>query len=98
YIPARTSHRFGRGSLASQNAGTHTTGSNNIRGRKTMQIRLKDIRKTATALAAILAAGLMLTGSADAQEKTMSIGTGGTGGVYYPLGGAVANVLTKNLP
>ena len=28
----------------------------------------------------------------------MSIGTGGTGGVYYPLGGAVANVLSKNLP
>jgi uncharacterized protein len=33
-----------------------------------------------------------------AQAKTMSIGTGGTGGVYYPLGGAIANVLTKNLP
>jgi TRAP transporter TAXI family solute receptor len=28
----------------------------------------------------------------------MSIGTGGTGGVYYPLGGAIANVLSKNLP
>src|SRR3954465_6103666 len=28
----------------------------------------------------------------------MSIGTGGTGGVYYPLGGAVANVLSKALP
>ena len=28
----------------------------------------------------------------------MSIGTGGTGGVYYPLGGAVANVLSKSLP
>ena len=28
----------------------------------------------------------------------MSIGTGGTGGVYYPLGGAVANVLSKTLP
>ena len=28
----------------------------------------------------------------------MSIGTGGTGGVYYPLGGAIANVLSKALP
>jgi TRAP transporter TAXI family solute receptor len=28
----------------------------------------------------------------------MSIGTGGTGGVYHPLGGAVANVLSKSLP
>ena len=33
-----------------------------------------------------------------AQAKTISIGTGGTGGVYYPIGGAIANVLTKNLP
>ncbi|WP_375459352.1 TAXI family TRAP transporter solute-binding subunit [uncultured Enterovirga sp.] len=33
-----------------------------------------------------------------AQAKTYAIGTGGTGGVYYPLGGAVANVLSKNLP
>ncbi|NNM70980.1 TAXI family TRAP transporter solute-binding subunit [Enterovirga aerilata] len=37
-------------------------------------------------------------GTALAQNKTISIGTGGTGGVYYPLGGAIANVLTKNLP
>ena len=33
-----------------------------------------------------------------AQAKTYAIGTGGTGGVYYPLGGAVANVLSKHLP
>jgi TRAP transporter TAXI family solute receptor len=33
-----------------------------------------------------------------AQDKTYAIGTGGTGGVYYPLGGAVANVLSKKLP
>lgn len=36
---------------------------------------------------------------AQAEEKTrLSVVTGGTGGVYYPLGGAVANVLSKNLP
>ncbi|EGP08462.1 TRAP transporter solute receptor, TAXI family precursor [Bradyrhizobiaceae bacterium SG-6C] len=52
--------------------------------------------KLAAALAFVLSAGLTL--SAHAQQKTMSIGTGGTGGVYYPLGGAVANVLSKNLP
>lgn len=40
----------------------------------------------------------MASGTADAQQKTMAIGTGGTGGVYYPLGGAIANVLSKNLP
>src|SRR6187402_2205073 len=54
------------------------------------------MRKTTAALAMTLA--LALAGAAYAQQKTMSIGTGGTGGVYYPLGGAVANVLSKNLP
>jgi TRAP transporter TAXI family solute receptor len=58
--------------------------------------KLTTLRNVA-AMAAILAAGLMAS-DANAQQKTMSIGTGGTGGVYYPLGGAVANVLTKNLP
>ena len=36
---------------------------------------------------------------AAAQEKiNISIGTGGTGGVYYPLGGGIANVLSKYVP
>jgi TRAP transporter TAXI family solute receptor len=55
-------------------------------------------KKTAMALAVTLSAGLALAGIVHAQQKTMSIGTGGTGGVYYPIGGAVANVLSKNLP
>ena len=35
-----------------------------------------------------------------AQQKSirLSIVTGGTGGVYYPLGGGLANLLTKTLP
>src|ERR1700716_2424848 len=56
------------------------------------------MKRTAAALAVTLIAGLALAGIVHAQQKTMSIGTGGTGGVYYPLGGAVANVLSKNLP
>src|SRR6201981_1857133 len=52
--------------------------------------------KIAAILAVALSAGL--AGIAYAQQKTMSIGTGGTGGVYYPLGGAIANVLSKALP
>src|ERR1700746_47944 len=52
--------------------------------------------KIAAILAVALSAGL--AGIAYAQQKVMSIGTGGTGGVYYPLGGAVANVLSKSLP
>lgn len=49
------------------------------------------------ALTAVAAAALTF-GAAQAQEKTMSIGTGGTGGVYYPMGGGLANVLTKSIP
>jgi TRAP transporter TAXI family solute receptor len=47
----------------------------------------------ALALAVALVAGVSL-----AQQRTMSIGTGGTGGVYYPLGGGLANVLSKTIP
>jgi TRAP transporter TAXI family solute receptor len=37
--------------------------------------------------------------SAAAQEKiNLSIATGGTGGVYYPIGGGMANVLSRNVP
>src|SRR3954447_1502605 len=55
-------------------------------------------KKTAAMLAITLSVGLGLAGIVNAQQKTMSIGTGGTGGVYYPLGGAIANVLSKALP
>jgi TRAP transporter TAXI family solute receptor len=47
----------------------------------------------------MIALGLALVaGAAVAQQKAIAIGTGGTGGVYYPLGGGLANVLSKNLP
>ena len=47
-----------------------------------------------------IAAGLIgaaIAGSAIAQTR-ISIATGGTGGVYYPLGGGIANVLSKYVP
>src|SRR5436190_23894312 len=56
------------------------------------------MKKSVAILAMTISACLAFAGIAHAQQKTMSIGTGGTGGVYYPLGGAVANVLSKNLP
>lgn len=31
------------------------------------------------------------------QEYRLSFATGGTGGTYYPFGGAVANVISQNL-
>jgi TRAP transporter TAXI family solute receptor len=46
-----------------------------------------------------LIACLALALPAAAQQKvTLSIATGPTGGVYYPMGGGMANILTKNVP
>jgi len=46
-----------------------------------------------------LAAALALAGVAHAQEKVQLVDrTGGTGGVYYPLGGGLANILSKYVP
>src|SRR5258705_13731196 len=59
---------------------------------------MKPIKKTTAVLAVAVSAGLAFAGIVHAQQRTMSIGTGGTGGVSYPLGGAVANVLSKSLP
>ena len=47
----------------------------------------------------VIAAGLLLPWSAGAQQKiTLSIATGPTGGVYYPMGGGMANILPKSVP
>lgn len=45
---------------------------------------------------ATLVAGLAFAGAAAAEN--ISIGTGGTGGVYYPLGGGIAAALSKYVP
>jgi TRAP transporter TAXI family solute receptor len=48
---------------------------------------------------ALGAAALALPGVARAQAANqMSIATGTTGGVYYPLGGALANYLSRGIP
>src|SRR4051812_7519236 len=49
-------------------------------------------------LALAAAASLALAGAGHAQTKNISIVTGGTGGVYYPMGGGLANLLTKYVP
>jgi len=52
-------------------------------------------------MAALVAAvALFGMASAGAQEKKvrLSIGTGGTGGVYYPLGGGLAALISKYVP
>jgi hypothetical protein len=45
-----------------------------------------------------LAGTALLAGPAAAQQTSIAIATGGTGGVYYPLGGGMANVLSKYVP
>jgi TRAP transporter TAXI family solute receptor len=47
----------------------------------------------------MLALAALIAMPAIAQEKVnISIATGGTGGVYYPMGGGLANVLSKFVP
>ena len=47
-------------------------------------------------LVGVIALGLGFVFSAYAQN--ISIATGGTGGVYYPMGGAMASILSKSIP
>src|SRR5580765_7847188 len=54
--------------------------------------------KSAIATGALVALALTLAPLAAAQQNRISITTGGTGGVYYPLGGGMANILSKNVP
>ena len=41
---------------------------------------------------------LMIAGPAAAKTTFVSIGTGGTGGIYYPYGGGVAEIWSKYVP
>jgi len=54
----------------------------------------KSMRLGAAVLACLAFAGIQ---NAQAQNA-LSIATGGTGGVYYPLGGGFANIIGKELP
>jgi hypothetical protein len=49
-------------------------------------------------VAAVAAIALAPFGADAQQQKSISIATGGTGGVYYPMGGGMANVLSKFVP
>jgi len=48
----------------------------------------------------VVALSLVSTTGSHAQQgaRRLSVATGGTGGVYYPLGGALANILGRSLP
>ena len=52
------------------------------------------MRRFLSAAVAVIATSLAATATA----QNISIGTGGTGGVYYPMGGGMASVLSKHVP
>ena len=56
------------------------------------------MKSKALILGVLVAGATLLVGGALAQQTTIAIATGGTGGVYYPLGGGMANILTKYVP
>ena len=54
-------------------------------------------RFIAALIAAVAAFGVAMAGAQDKKTR-ISIGTGGTGGVYYPLGGGLAALISKYIP
>jgi uncharacterized protein len=51
-----------------------------------------------TVLAAVAATALAAIGAQAQTPKQLSIATGGTGGIYYPLAGGFGSILAKELP
>ena len=50
-------------------------------------------------IVAVAAIAIALASGVHSQQQTrISITTGGTGGVYYPMGGGMANILSKYVP
>ena len=56
------------------------------------------MKRTLTILAIGMALVFALNAPAGAKTEFISIGTGGTGGVYYPYGGGVAELWSKSVP
>jgi len=54
------------------------------------------MKKLSLIAAALAAAGLLAALPAQAQQKFVTIGTGGVTGVYYPAGGAICRLVNKD--
>ena len=65
-------------------------------------MKISTIKKTLAVGAVLAAAAVCFTGcngNSDVEgKKFLNIGTGGTAGTYYPIGGAIAEVLNKEIP
>jgi hypothetical protein len=55
-------------------------------------------KRVVLCMVAILALSVVFAGPALAAKKFFAIATGGTGGTYYPLGGALAQALSTKIP
>jgi TRAP transporter TAXI family solute receptor len=56
------------------------------------------MKRKGLVISALALGAALLAGAASAQGIAIAIATGGTGGVYYPLGGGMAALLSKYLP
>ena len=65
-------------------------------------MNISTVKKIFAAGAVLVFSAALLTGcggdSASGDKKFLNIGTGGTAGTYYPIGGAIAEVLNKEIP
>lgn len=59
---------------------------------------MKKFKRFGLWLTVLMCGGLLLAGGAGAKTQFISIGTGGTGGIYYPYGGGVAEIWSKHVP
>lgn len=56
------------------------------------------MKKISILMTFCIALAFIFAGAAVAKTTFVSIGTGGTGGIYYPYGGGVAEIWSKNVP
>jgi len=64
-------------------------------------MRFANLKKALVAGLAVVALAAVFTGCGGdnaAEKKFLNIGTGGTAGTYYPIGGAMAEILNKDIP
>jgi hypothetical protein len=65
---------------------------------KPFTIQRRYAMRRAVTLGAIIVSVLAFTVVGAQKDVRLSIATGGTGGVYYPMGGGMANVISKHVP
>ena len=66
-------------------------------------MNISTVKKIFAAGAVLVFSAVLLTGcggnsASSGDKKFLNIGTGGTAGTYYPIGGAIAEVLNKDIP